>query len=153
VDATSTFTEAEWKRKPSPEVWSAADCLEHLAITETHLLDQIRSAPAASGEILAGCAGKEAIIEQRVPLRERKVQAPEGARPSGRFTNSLTEFLATRDRTIEYVRTTSDPVRQRTVPHFVFGPLDGWQWFIFMSAHTERHLRQLIEARADAQSA
>ena len=30
------------------------------------------------------------------------------------------------------------------------GPLDGYQWLLFMAAHWERHLGQIKEAKADA---
>ena len=29
------------------------------------------------------------------------------------------------------------------------GPLDGYQWLVFIAAHTERHLAQLREVKAD----
>jgi len=153
LDATAHFSHEQWRLKPAPEQWSPAECVEHLAITETSLLKAIQKtvteAPAPA-DVLASCAGKEQIIEKAVPSRGRKVQAPEPARPTNRFADPLAEFIATRARTLEYVRTTSDPIRVRTYPHFVFGPLDGYQWLIFMAAHTERHLAQLLEVTREA---
>jgi hypothetical protein len=149
--ATAALTEEQWRFKPSSEEWCAAECVEHIALVEAFLLDTIAklaAGPPAPAEILATCAGKEAIVEQKVPVRNVKVKAPEQARPTNRFANSadlIAHFIATRDRSIEYARTTTDDIRRRTHPHFVFGPMDGYQWLIFMAAHGERHLNQLLE--------
>jgi hypothetical protein len=153
MDAVGSLGEAQWFFKPGPEEWSAAECVEHLSITEGQLLRTIRKAasgPPSPEEVLKACAGREAVIEKKVPRRGFKAKAPEGARP-GACTNPaevVARFVATRDATIEYARSTTDGIRERTFPHFVFGPLDGYQWLIFMAAHTERHLAQLQEAVA-----
>src|SRR5262249_33594475 len=152
------LSDPQWRFKSSPEEWSALECVEHLAIVEGFLLERIRTAATTvpdSSDVLAQCAGKENIIQQKVPLRGAKAKAPEMARPSGRFADTaelIDHFTAARDRTVEYARTTSDRIREHTFPHFVFGPLDGYQWLIFCAAHTERHTKQLLEAIAAAAS-
>jgi hypothetical protein len=154
LSATEAFTEAQWRFKPSPEEWCPAECVEHIALVERMLLRRIQdgvSGPADPEEVLAAAAGKEDLILKMVPGRGRKVKAPEPARPSNRFADSaslLSFFTEIRENSIAYVRTTNDPIRTRTFPHFVFGPLDGYQWIIFMAAHTERHLNQLNEVKA-----
>jgi len=156
LNSTATLSEAQWRMKPSAEAWSPADCVEHLAIVEAHLLRQIQDlakGPAAAEEVLAATPGKEDVIVKLVPSRGRKVTAPEGARPANRFPNAdelRAHFTEVRDRTILYVRTTKDPIRQRAFNHMIFGPLDGYQWIIFCGAHTERHRKQLEEALASA---
>jgi hypothetical protein len=151
---TASLTEAQWRFKPAPEQWSPAECIEHIALVEAFLLETIHklvAGPPAPLDVLTQCAGKEVVIEKKVPDRAVKVQAPERVRPTNRFANSadlIAHFSATRDRTIEYARTTPDPLRERTFPHFVFGPLDGYQWLIFLAAHGERHLNQLMEVTA-----
>ncbi len=151
LQATASITEAQWQFKPSPGQWSAAECVEHIVVSEQLLLDNIQKSatnPPDPAEVLAACAGKEKIIEQRVPRRGAKAKAPAPVFPSGRFGDPAAitaRFIAVRDRTIEYARTTSDPIREHTFPHFAFGPLDGYQWLIFCAAHTERHTAQLLE--------
>ena len=154
LETTATLNESQWSFRPAPEAWNAAECVEHLAITEAMLLGTIRKTPAAAAETLAQCAGKEQILKQKVPARGKKAQAPERVRPSGVSpADAVQQFIATRDRTIEFARTTEEPIRERVFPHFVFGPLDGYQWLVFCCAHTERHLAQLKEATAaEAQS-
>jgi hypothetical protein len=152
LDSTATLTEAQWRFKPSSEAWSPAECIEHLALVETGLLKAIQglaASPAAPAEVLAEIAGKEDVVIQMVRSRKRRIQAPEGGRPSNRFVEIealRAHFSEVRDRTIAYVRTTGDPIRTRIHPHFMLGPMDGYQWLMFMGAHCERHLKQLQEA-------
>lgn len=159
IESTSKLTYAEWHHKPSAEQWSPAECVEHLSITEMYLcrtLQEMGTRPAASEEELAAAGGKEDLIAKAVPSRGRKVKGPPESQPKLQTTDPeaiLDRFLAIRDRTIHYARTTNDPLRTRLFPHFVFGPIDGYQWLIFMAAHSERHRRQLEEAKALTQSA
>jgi hypothetical protein len=154
LDSTAALDEAQWRFKPSPETWSPAECIEHVAIVETELLRRIQElaqGPAAPDEILAQTPGKEETMVKMVRSRARKVSAPEGARPTNRFSSSAelrAHFVEVRERTIVYVRTTEDPIRQRTYDHFVLGPLDCYQWILFLAAHSERHLKQLEEVLA-----
>jgi hypothetical protein len=154
LSATGELTDAQWRYKPSPDQWSPAECVEHIALVESMLLRRIQhgaTGPTDAEDILAATAGKEETILKMVPARRRKTEAPEPARPTNRFTSIpelVAYFIETRESTIAYMRTTSDPIRSRTFPHFVLGPLDGYQWIIFMAAHTERHLNQLNQVKA-----
>ena len=159
LDSTATLSDAQWRFKPAPEAWSAAECIEHIALVETHLLQVIQKMAASSAappEVLAALVGKEELLVKMVRSRSRKVVAPEGARPANRFREIAAlrgHFSDVRDRTIAYVRTTTDPIRTRVHPHFVLGPLDGYQWLMFLGAHSERHLKQLQEGLALSQHA
>jgi hypothetical protein len=152
LSATADFTEEQWRFKPSSEQWSAAECIEHIAVVEHSLvrtLQRLAGGPPDTEEQLALTRGKEELILKAVPSRRRKVQAPEPARPSNRWPEPATlvaSFTEIRDRTILYVRSTNHPLRSITHSHMVFGPLDGYQWLLFLAAHSERHLKQLLEA-------
>jgi len=46
-------------------------------------------------------------------------------------------------------------VEQEGTPQHVFdhpalGPLDGYEWVLAVAAHTERHTKQILEVKADA---
>ncbi len=86
-----------------------------------------------------------------VPARRRKVKGPPASMPKGGEPEAmLARFVENRERVIVYAATTSDPLRTRLFPHMVFGPLDGFQWLIFLGAHSERHRRQLEEVKTSA---
>ena len=50
---------------------------------------------------------------------------------------------------MDYVRTSNDDFRDHLGPHPVFGALDGYQWILLLSAHSERHTKQIEEVKAD----
>src|SRR5277367_2308367 len=55
LDSTRGLSEPQWRHKPSPEEWSIAECVEHLAIVEGFLLrslEQMVTAPAATEDQL-----------------------------------------------------------------------------------------------------
>jgi hypothetical protein len=156
LESTEGLTEEQWRFKPSTEEWSVAECLEHITIVENRLVSRVRdlaAGPPSPEEVLAQAAGKEDVIRKLVPSRRGKVKAPPEASPTNRWADAAARranFSDTRDRTIAYVKTTDDPVASCTFAHFVFGPLNGYQWMIFVAAHSERHRKQLNEVKLHA---
>lgn len=155
LTSTAGFTEAQWRFKPSPEQWSAAECIEHINVVEQGLLrtlQRLAAGPPVPVDQLASTQGKEELILKFVPSRRGKVQAPERARPINRWPDTgalVASFIQIRDETILYVRSTEDALRSVSHPHMVFGPLDGFQWLLFLAAHSERHLLQLLEGKTN----
>ncbi len=156
LDSTRGLTEAQWRHKPSPEAWSIGECVEHLAVVETGLLralERIPSSPAATEEELVAALGKEEMIVKAVPSRGRRVKGPPHAMPKGEWTDpdALRErFTEVRERLIVFASTTTHPLRTRQFPHPFLGQLDGFQWLMFLAAHSERHRRQLEEVKTSA---
>src|SRR5580704_9429784 len=91
LTSTADFSEAQWRFKPSPEQWSAAECVEHIAVVERSLvgtLQRLATGPLASEVDLASARGKDEIILKAVPARRGTVQAPERARPTNRWPDT-----------------------------------------------------------------
>jgi hypothetical protein len=148
------LSEKQWRFKPAPDRWSVAEVSEHIAISESTIfgLEQkimmTPSNPDKRGEV----AGKDEIIIQRVPDRSHKAQAPEMLKPTNRWATEadLTKaFEDSRKATMDYVRTTNDDLREHFGPHPVLGSLDAYQWILLISAHSERHTKQIEEVKAD----
>ena len=57
-------------------------------------------------------------------------------------------FVATRDASIDYVKTTEDPLHLRVQAHFVLGDFDGAQWLEVIAAHCLRHRAQIEEVKS-----
>jgi hypothetical protein len=149
------LSEKQWTFKPAPDRWSVAEVSEHITISESALLglvqQRVMTSPAAP-EKRAQVKGKDEIIEQRVPDRSHKAQAPEFLKPTGRWPTEadLTKaFQTERAATIDYVRTTNDDLRDHFFDHPVFGPLDGYQWLLLITTHSARHTAQIEEVKAD----
>ena len=149
------LSEKQWKFKPAPDRWSVAEVAEHIAVSESMIFGMVQSrvmtSPAAP-EKRAEVAGKDEIILTRVPDRSHKAQAPEFLKPTNRWATreELTKaFEDSRKATMDYVRTTNDDLRDHFGPHPIFGSLDAYQWILLISAHSDRHTKQIEEVKAD----
>jgi hypothetical protein len=153
---SSKLTDAQWNFKQGPDRWSVGQVVEHLALAESYMFDlqqKAISGPAATPEQQAATKDKDAMIMKAIPDRTRKAQAPEPLQPGARLGDRAAVLKAFKDRrakTIEYARKTKDDLRAH-VGDSPLGPLDGYQWLLFMAAHSERHLAQIKEVKADAQ--
>jgi uncharacterized damage-inducible protein DinB len=145
----------QWTFKPGPDRWSVAEVAEHITVSESAILGliqkQVMASPAAP-EKREQVKGKDEMLLQKVPDRSHKAQAPEFLRPTGRWATEadLTKaFEESRKVTMDYVRTTSDDLRDHFFDHPVFGTMDGYQWLLLLSSHSARHTAQIEEVKAD----
>jgi uncharacterized damage-inducible protein DinB len=148
------LSQKQWTFKPAPDRWSVAEVAEHITVSESiifGLVQKTMQSPAAP-EKREQVKGKDQIIITRMPDRSHKAQAPEMLRPTGRWATEaeLTKaFEESRQKTMDYVRTTNDDLRDHFFDHPVFGTLDGYQWLLLMSGHSARHTEQIEEVKAD----
>ena len=154
VRESETLTEAQWNFKSAPGRWSVGEVVEHLALAESFMFDMQQktvAGPAASADQRAATKGKDDTIIKGVPDRTKKFQAPEPLQPGARLGSRaeiLAAFKERREKTIAYASTTKDDLRSR-VSDSPLGPFDAYQWLLFAAAHSERHLAQLREVKAD----
>ena len=150
IAATKDLSEAQWKFKAAPDKWSVAETMEHIALGEDYMFgyvtDTVMKAPAGATD--RDVAKMDGLVLQMVPDRSNKRQAPPPLVPTGRWTpaEALAHFLKSRQRTIEFMQTAPD-LRQH-VADSPLGPLDGYEWLLFISAHSERHTKQMLEVKA-----
>jgi uncharacterized damage-inducible protein DinB len=153
LDATKGLSQAQWNFKPAPDRWSCAQVMEHIAAAEDLIRDglvkqQIMVSPA--GDSSRDVKGADATIEARVPDRSHKVQAPEPLVPTNRYGTpeaSLKHFLESREATEQYV--TSTPGLRAHVGDGPAGKMDGYEGILMVAAHSERHVKQILEVKAD----
>ena len=143
------LSNAQLNFKPSPDSWSVAECVEHLAISESMIGGMLQGAlqteadPSKRSEV----SMSDEQLLNIVASRDQKVKTGEAFEPSGKFgsyEDSLIEFLSKREAHIAYLNSTHDDLRN----HYAqapFGTIDGLQVLLFMSAHTERHVKQMKE--------
>lgn len=149
------LSEKQWRFKPAPDRWSVAEVSEHIAVSESMIFGMVESkvmtSPAAP-EKRSEVAGKDEIVLTKVPDRSHKAQAPEFLKPTNRWATReevIKAFEDSRKATMDYVRTTNDDLRDHFGPHPLLGPLDAYQWILLISAHSERHTKQIEEVKAD----
>ena len=149
VGAVEDLTDEQLGFRPSPEKWTVAEIVEHLAIVEGRVARRLGvmltklEPEAARAE---GSPFETVSVEEFVERsRTEKYQAPDEIRPKGlplsdslaRLRDSRTALRSLRERVER-----TDGTRAR-FPHPVWGPLDLYQWLAFVGAHEQRHLSQI----------
>ena len=155
LDAVAGLSEAQWKFKPAPETWSIAECAEHVTLTEDSLFHfitgKIMKTPAAPDKNTEKHREMDEEVLRTVADRSKKAQAPASLKPTGKWPDSealTAEFKRLRDRTIACVRDTNDDLRSHFAPDANSRELDAYQWILLISAHTQRHVKQIQEVKS-----
>lgn len=147
-----SLTRDQFFYKPSPERWSVAENLEHLAITANLGLSFIEKALQGAVDLSKRGAwqGRDDELIERVKDRSDRLQPPDIALPKGKlqYEQVLRNFDAVRNRIWEFARTTNAPLRLHFFPHPVYGEFDFYQTLLVGCAHCERHLAQIEEVLA-----
>ena len=152
VEASQGMSTAQWNFKAAPERWSAAEVLEHIAAAEDFIRGMIvekgMKAPAEHGRDLKKT--DDAVVAM-IPDRSHKAEAPEPLKPTNRFGSpeaSVKHFVESREQTLQFLQNTPD-LREHVTDSPLGMKLDAYQWVLFLAAHSERHLKQLLEVKAD----
>lgn len=155
LDEIKGLSDAQWKFKSAPDRWSVAEVAEHIAVSEETLMgmvtDRILKSPATP-EKKEAAKGKDDLLKKQVTDRSTKVQAPEILKPTNRWATEselAKAFSASRDKNINFVKTTQEDLRSHFGPHPILKDLDAYQWIILISAHSARHTAQIKEVKAD----
>lgn len=148
IDETHGLSEAQLKFRSAPGKWSILDCVEHLAIAEaqywTNLQDSLKTeattkkAPGTDGDIL--WYGIDRTVRQKTG--DARV-------PDGRYKTldaALADFRKQRKTFVEYARSTQEDLHAHLMPG---GEIDSYQWFVMISSHSQRHILQIREIKAD----
>lgn len=147
-----TLTPQQWSFKPAEDRWSIAEVAEHILISEQGLKEIINGPLMSSPKTEASGENRGEMIMTFMRDRSQKFQAPEQARPTGRWP-SQKEFLAAwnaeRTATIEWVKATDADLHGHRFENPAFGMADGNEWLAFMVGHAERHVLQIDEVMAD----
>ncbi len=149
----SGLSEAQWKFKPAPAVWSVAECAEHIVLAEGFIFEGAMKVLQSSAVPRPEKSNSEVDrqLAMGVQDRSRKATAPEPLVPSGKINSpadAAKAFIEKRDKNEEYVKTTSDELRTHVGPGPV-GPMDAYQFLVLMATHTARHTAQIKEVQAN----
>lgn len=137
--------QTQWKQATQ---WSILECVEHVAITERGMFRLVTEASSPTGSM--DRTGQEQAIRELAANRVNKRDAPENARPTGRYATlglATQRFREARDRTVGYVEQGPQDLRMRVVNHPAFGVITAWECLLVMSGHAERHAQQIREIR------
>lgn len=147
------LSEEQLNFKSNPESWSIAECVEHLAISENAFDQMLKGSLQATADLTRRAEVKMSDDEllAMISSRNNKVKTSEPFEPSGKFgtyEETLNAFKTKRAEHIAYMETTEDDLRNH-YGQLPFGTIDAYQIMLFMSGHTERHVKQMEEVKAD----
>ena len=148
------LSEQQLNFKPSPQKWSIAQCVEHIAIAEIALMKILQESldqpadPSKRAEITAS----DTTVLRVVTDRSHKSTAKEFLQPDDKFADynaALQGFIDRRNKNISYIISTQDDLRNHFCSHAIMGRIDGFQYLLLISAHCKRHTLQIEEVMAD----
>jgi hypothetical protein len=153
LDSIAGLSEAQWQSKPAPDRWSIAEVAEHVILTEDRLfgLEQKTMQSPAVPDRKGDRAADEALLKRMVD-RTQKAKNPPESSPTGRYATpkeAAQAFKERRDHTLDYIRTTQDDLRAH-VTNLGPAPMDAYQLLLVIAGHTDRHVAQIKEVKADA---
>jgi hypothetical protein len=154
IAATVGLSTDQWMFDPGPDRWSIAQCAEHLALSEDALRGVVRGqlleAPVTP-DAAAAARGRDGIVVGAMRDRSNKMKTFDFLEPrtvSSSPAAFVTDFLNRRAATLEYVRRATDDLHHHFAPLGALGDLDGYQWLLLLASHTERHVAQMDEVKA-----
>jgi uncharacterized damage-inducible protein DinB len=149
----SGLSEAQWKFKPAPAVWSVGECAEHIVLAEGFISESAQK--ILQGPAVPRPEKSNAEFDKQLAIgvqdRSHKATAPEPIVPSGKINtpaDAAKAFIEKRDKNEEYVKTTTDDLRTHVAPGPA-GPMDAYQFLVLMATHTARHTAQIKEVQAN----
>lgn len=153
-EAAKGLSEAQLKFTPGPDRWSVEDCLKHIAITEQMLWGMVEgglknpATPEKRGDVKM----KDEDVIKNIEDRTTKVKTFTPMEPVNTPYKSATEalesFSKNRDKLIAYINTTNDDLRNH-LHSLPVGVFDSYQMILFIGAHSNRHMQQMNEVKAD----
>lgn len=125
-----------------------AEVLEHLHRVELGVVRWVRGA-LADGAAGPRASGPLPIQRERIPglaSGEGRFESPDRSAPRGGITaqESLAGLQDSRRATLEFwAELVKHDASDITLPHFVFGPLNLYEWIDFIGGHEQRHALQI----------
>lgn len=149
--AVEGLTEDQLNYKPAQDSWSIAECVEHIAISESALFGSLKEALTATNNENSEVKLTDDQIIQIITDRSAKVKTIPQFEPSNKFSSyqgSLDEFKKLREKHISFLENTKDDLRNHYYG-FPFGTADTYQLLLFMAGHSVRHTMQINEILAN----
>jgi hypothetical protein len=149
LGAVRGLSREQLEYRPSADRWSVAECVEHIILVETYVLEEleglVKQTPDSSRR--SDWEGRDVPLVKRVAARVNRLRAPEGFRPNGRWPieKLAPEFEAARARSREFVASLEGDLRSRLYLHPALGEIDAYQCILLIAGHCDRHRAQSEE--------
>jgi len=104
LDSVAGLSEEQARLRPEPGRWSVLECIEHVILAENRMFELLTKQSVAAASPDDG--RREELFARGSTNRIRKFEAPEFAKPKGRFPSlaaAVEEFRRCRARTEDYL--------------------------------------------------
>jgi hypothetical protein len=138
-----TLTVGPWPRSSSTWRERRLDSRQVLGAKLTEANAAGRLPPATDASPIAGSLNHDLIVDRR-----RAITAGERVLPRGEMDSTMALVaLETSRQSLRELLATLDglDLSAFTMPHPALGPIDGYQWFLFLGSHEARHAGQIRE--------
>ena len=151
IDACANLTPEQSLARASEASWSVLDVVEHIATVEIGIVDVFRfrlfERPCPP-EYKAQTVGKDQLVVDAMKDRTSRRISPDIVKPAGRWPSlaaALEAFDRARMEMIQLLGRETRELRDYCAPHPALKALDGYQWILFLVAHTDRHREQIAD--------
>lgn len=149
ADELKGLSAAQLAFQMTPESWSIAQVVEHLAIAEPQYWETVAKSLAQPPAKDAGGATDADILWYGID-RTQHEKTGEARVPKGKFksaADSLAAFRKLRSTIREFSKTTQADLRAHRLQG---GNMQVYQWALMISTHAQRHILQIREIKAHA---
>jgi hypothetical protein len=161
AEAVGAVPPARQMQRPAADCWSVADVLGHLAVVEELITGVLRTRIAAAREKGVGPELETSPIVPTVDIdrvldRTRRITAaPEWLGPAETDGATAWARLESAHAALREVISAADGLSLCHVGarNPLLGPLNAYQWVVFMGAHEARHTAQIREIAAALEEA
>ena len=135
--------------RPTEGSWSVLEVAEHIVLSDRGMLKRYRDAGENTHPLNLDA---ERFIETMGRDLSIRRQAPPHVQPTGQFASlaeALHEYRRTRAEIVRLIESSEEDFRTKLVPHPLM-EMDGYQLFLLIAAHSERHTRQIEAVKGSA---
>ena len=142
---TENLSPAQWRFRESPDRWSIAEVVEHLALWEIIWAREISMGIRNKPQPELNQTSKPDSYYVEWIMEPNPHKSPDFSRPTGFIDgkNNLQFFLKLRNQTIGFVETTPADMRAHFELTATDSPRNMHQVYLFQWGHVDRHLRQI----------
>lgn len=154
IKCTVGLSKAQLNFKSSPDKWSIKECIYHIAGAEKLLWNTFagKMKGVANPEKRAEIKVTDEQFVKMLEDRRIKAKASEPIQPKNTgytsLANAISDFKKTRLEHIKYMKTSTEDLRNHVV-QLPNGWVDCYQLYLMIAAHSNRHLQQIEEIKAN----
>ncbi|NNF00300.1 MAG: DinB family protein [Pyrinomonadaceae bacterium] len=153
ANALKGLSMAQMNFKPNEKSWSVGQAAEHIMLSESLILNFIKQAMKTPVNENPGVFRvNDLAVTLAITNRQQKFNAPPAIQPkseSKSIEDLIAGFNKARAVNVEILKTTKVDLRNHFSPNPLMGMIDAYQTFLFLNGHTERHLAQIAEIKAN----